>query len=142
MSEQLMSVQSEPTSSKLIRKEDYDIIVKYLHNNNSLHKTGVTSGGSTLIREIQESEMFSDENFPKDVVRLHSKVVLRDTSARHNYVYTVVLPEESDHRKGLVSVLSSIGSTLLGAKKGQTLSWQQGKSRRTFLVMQVENKAV
>ena len=59
---------------------------------------------------------------PPDLVTMNSKVILRDVEAGGQYVFTVVFPSCANSRKGRVSVLTPLGSILLGARTGQTLT--------------------
>jgi hypothetical protein len=38
------------------------------------------------------------------------------------HTYTVVLPEEADHRTGKVSVLAPVGSSMFGFRRGRILA--------------------
>lgn len=58
---------------------------------------------------------------PPDLVTMNSQVVLRDTDTNCPHVLTVVFPACANPRKGRISVLSPVGSILLGARTGQTL---------------------
>ncbi len=63
--------------------------------------------------------MIDASSLPKDRVALGSTVSLYDAEADRTVVYELVLPEEADLSKGLVSVTSPIGKALQGHKKGE-----------------------
>ena len=58
------------------------------------------------------------ERIPRDRVAYGSKVVLFDYGAEQEIEYTLVSAEESDIGKGLLSVQSPIGRSLLGKAVG------------------------
>jgi len=62
--------------------------------------------------------MIDPASLPKDKVALGSTVSLYDAEADKTVVYELVIPEEADLSKGLVSVTSPIGKALLGHKEG------------------------
>ena len=59
---------------------------------------------------------------PGDLVTMNSGVVLREVDTGRQHVLTVVFPSCANPRKGRVSVLTPMGSILLGARTGQTLT--------------------
>lgn len=118
----------------IVLKEDYDLLMNYAgKGNNSVQKVYA----SELLENLEKAEVLSMDEFPGDMVRLNSRVTLRDKIARYNYVYTVVLPEQADHRKGKVSVLAPIGAALLGYRTGEDVSWQMHSGKRYFTIMEV-----
>ncbi len=115
-------------------KQDYDIILHYLNKNKGLLKE---QKNASLLNNIEEAEIMEEGEFPWDTIRLNSKVIIRDTIARLNYTYTIVLPEHADHRKCKVSVFSPIGSALFGYKRGDDTYWETVKGKRYFTIMAV-----
>jgi regulator of nucleoside diphosphate kinase len=59
---------------------------------------------------------------PPDLVTMNSRIVLRDVDTGGRTVFTLTFPSRSNVRKGRVSVLTPLGSILLGARKGQRLT--------------------
>ena len=118
----------------IVAREDYELLKKYTGKGNAAPQKVYAS---ELLENLADAEVLSREEFPDDMIRLYSRVTLRDKIARHNYVYTIVLPEEADHRKGKVSVLAPIGASLLGYRKGEDVSWQMHSGKRYFTVMAV-----
>ena len=58
------------------------------------------------------------DKIPRDRVAYGSRVVLYDFSEDKEVSYTLVTAEESDLAKGLISITSPIGRSLLGKKVG------------------------
>jgi regulator of nucleoside diphosphate kinase len=118
----------------VVLKEDYDVLMSYAGKS----KTGPQKiYASELLESLETAEVVSNDEFPGDMIRLNSRVTIRDKVARYNYVYTIVLPEEADHRKGKVSVLAPIGAALLGYRTGEDVTWQMHSGKRYFTVMAV-----
>jgi regulator of nucleoside diphosphate kinase len=53
---------------------------------------------------------------------MNSRVVLRNVDTGQQHVFTVVFPSCANTRRGRISVLTPLGSMLLGARTGQTLT--------------------
>ncbi len=71
---------------------------------------------------IRRATLLEPSAVPRDLVTMNSRVVLRETDTGRQHVLTVVFPSCANPRKGRVSVLTRIGSILLGARAGQTLT--------------------
>ena len=63
---------------------------------------------------------------------MNSRVVYSDETAGVQRVVSIVYPREADASKGKVSVLSPIGTALLGLSVGQVIAWDfpDGSRRR------------
>ena len=121
------------TSKLIMLKEDFNTLTGYINSNQTL-LSGVQE--DSLLEYINEAELIG-EDFPWDIIRLNTKVVIRDKVARYNFTYTVVLPEEADHRKCKVSVFSPIGSALFGRRRGDDTYWATPRGKRYFTIMAV-----
>ena len=122
------------TDKLILAKTDYQLLADYLKNN----KTTLNEKEfHWLFNKIEQAELCNDNDFPWEVIRLNSKVIIRDTIARLNYTYTIVPPEFADHRKCKVSVLSPIGSSLFGSRRGDNIYWVTTGGKRFFTIMAV-----
>ena len=67
---------------------------------------------------LQKAEVRPPYRTPKSVVRMSSRVQVRDIHTRKEEVYALVFPDEANASLGLISVLAPIGIALLGRRKG------------------------
>ncbi|NCD22268.1 MAG: nucleoside diphosphate kinase regulator [Spartobacteria bacterium] len=77
-----------------------------------------------LARELSLAETVEPKDVPADVVTMNSRVVLKDVESGENSEYTLVFPEQADVAQGRLSVVSPIGTAILGYAKGSTINWQ------------------
>ena len=126
-------------SSRLtIAKNDHDMLMHYLRTNNMELKYDQAKA-QEFMEDIRDAEVINSSEFPSDRVRLNSKVIVRNTLARQNYAYTVVLPDKADQKHEMISILAPMGMALFGAKKGETISLDSSKGRRHFTIQEVTN---
>lgn len=123
---------------RILAKEDFGLLTNYLKNNRT---AAIDEKNSAVIRLIETAQLVDDADFPWEVVRLNSKVIIRDKIARLNYTYIVVMPELADHKQCKVSAFSTIGSALLGHSRGHDIFWSTPKGRRHFTIMAVSQYA-
>ena len=77
-----------------------------------------------LARELTIAEVVDPKSVPADVVTMNSRVVVKDVENGENSEYTLVFPEQADVAQGRLSVVSPIGTAILGYSKGDTITWQ------------------
>ena len=78
--------------------------------------------------------MIADDASAPDIVSLGRTVIVREAGTEFEGSYTIVGPPEADPAKGRISNESPIGSALLGAKKGQTVSAQTPAGQINFKI--------
>lgn len=122
----------------VLAKEDFDLLSNYLKNNKAV---ATDEKNSRMIRLIETAQLVEDADFPWEIVRLNSKVIIRDKIARLNYTYIVVMPNQADHKQCKVSAFSIIGSALLGNSRGNDIFWNTPKGKRHFTIMAVSQYA-
>jgi regulator of nucleoside diphosphate kinase len=74
-----------------------------------------------LRREINSAKLIEPHRVAPDVVTMHSKVRLVDLARGEEEIHTLVYPEEMDLRAGRLSVLSALGTALLGCREGDVV---------------------
>jgi regulator of nucleoside diphosphate kinase len=123
-----------------VLKQDYDTLLDYVKSKKiELQYERIQAG--RLLQEMERAVQLGKSDFPGDVIRLNSKVILRDTMARQNYEYKLVLPGEADQRNDKVSVLAPVGNALFGFRKGDTVTLESARGKRYFTIMEVINPA-
>lgn len=66
---------------------------------------------------------------PPDLVTMHSRIELVDADAGTRSTITLCYPDEADAAQGAVSVLSPVGSALLGRSAGALARWRTPDGR-------------
>lgn len=90
-----------------------------------------------LLAEIERAEVVPGEWLPADVVRMGSGVRYRTADGEERAV-TLVYPGKADIASGRVSVLTPIGTALIGLRRGQSITWiARDGSRRVLTVLAV-----
>lgn len=76
-----------------------------------------------LAAEIQSGRIVDSRTIPPDVVTMNSRVRIRDMDTDEVMDYVLVFPEEADMDKGKMSVMSPIGTAILGYAAGDVIEW-------------------
>jgi len=87
-----------------------------------------------LLLELERARVVSDTAVPRNIVRMGSTVEY-ETDTGDGRTVTLVYPKDADISEGRISVLTPIGTALLGLSAGQTMGWTTRDDRRHKLTV-------
>jgi transcription elongation factor GreA len=87
--------------------------------------------------QLKNLSMIDVKALPKDRAALGSSITVRDSQAGKTMIYELVLPEEADFAKGLVSLTSPIGRALMGCREGDEVTVKIPAGTRVFEVVKL-----
>lgn len=123
----------------VLRKDDYKILTSYL--NGSRGKTAFDRrNAEDLKAELKKATLVSNVDFPDDVVRLNSKVLLKAEDKDEVLELMLVTPEKADIKEKRISIMAPIGTALIGSQEGQKVKWRVPAGNRTFTILKVTNE--
>lgn len=73
---------------------------------------------------LATAELTSSRTVQADVVTMYSRVELVDVHTHRRQVLTVCYPRDAEPAAGFISVLSPVGSSLLGLRSGDVAEWR------------------
>lgn len=126
------------TSNILMTYEDYETINDYLKGIKA-YKAFDTNNAGILQEELKKATLVKKDELPKDVIRLYSKVLVKEASKDKVMELVLVLPEDADLKSRKVSVFTPIGTALIGFRQGESVDWQLPSGRKSFTIVKVDN---
>jgi len=90
---------------------------------------------SMLRTRVSQIQLMNLERIPRDRAGFGSKLSLREGD--RTFVYELVMPEDADPDKGLVSVASPVGRSLVGKEEGDEVVAPTPGGRRTFEILKL-----
>ena len=123
----------------VLLKEDFEILIAYVKgrfNRNSFDR----QNAEELELELRKATLVSKDDFPVDVIRLNSRVKVKQEKNNKVMELILVTPEQADIKERKISVLAPMGTALIGFRKGQKVQWKVPKGDTTFTIMEVENR--
>jgi regulator of nucleoside diphosphate kinase len=122
----------------LLTKDDYNIIMSYIRRGLPTI-TFNRQDAEELEIELKKAKVVDKEELPSDVVRLNSIVTIKEEKENKVMELTVVTPEKANIKQRLISIMSPIGTALIGFRKGQQVKWKVPAGKKTFTIMDVQN---
>jgi len=122
----------------ILSQDDYQLMISYVkgnHTRNSFDRNNVEE----LKAELKKATLVKNDDLPRDVVRLNSKVKIQDEHNGKTFELTLVTPHRADIKQRRVSIMSPIGTALIGYRKGQQVQWKVPSGEKTFTILEVSN---
>jgi regulator of nucleoside diphosphate kinase len=120
----------EPTI--ILSAEDYERLTVLAH----AARKRMPDLADELAREIERARVVPKGKHPHDSVCMHGEVKFRDDTTGRVQSVTLVYPEEADISQRKVSVLTPVGTALIGLRTGRSITWKTpaGEVRRLTVV--------
>jgi transcription elongation factor GreA len=145
--EGLQQIKDELEHLKTVRREEVaqklEVAIKQgdLKENADYHDAKEEQGFiEARIRQLQDMlhrAKLIEHSGPSNVVRVGSTITVCEDGMDEMETYTIVGAHEADPTKGRISNESPIGSAMLGAKKGQTVSAQTPAGIINFTIHEI-----
>lgn len=123
----------------LLSKEDHEHIQYYLR-----HQYGISAAdrqsASALQQELKRARVVDNQQLPPGVVRLGSRVKVREMESNALLDLVIVTPDQANWKEKKISVLSPIGTALIGFCRGVTLKWKVPAGEKLFFIEEVNNE--
>lgn len=134
-----MIAKKSTTDQLIITRKDYEILYSYVKGFkpvSAFDKENVT----LLEQELRKAKVVKSDQLPEDIVRLNSRVVIKEGSKGKLFELVLVVPEKADIKEGRISVFAPIGTALIGFKQGAKIRWEVPSGNKTFTIIKVYNQ--
>jgi len=99
----------------------------------------VSGTALALLSELERAQVLADQDVPADVMSMDSRDEYRTSEGDARQV-RLAWPDAADAAPDTVSVLTPLGTALIGLHRGQSITWTTEDGRRSVLtVTQVLN---
>lgn len=88
----------------------------------------------SLENEVNRAEILPASDIPDEIVRMNSRIQLTDMETGDVLVFQIVYPLDADFDDGKISVLSPIGTALLGCRVKDVILWDVPKGTRKLKI--------
>jgi regulator of nucleoside diphosphate kinase len=97
---------------------------------------------ANLAEELDRAQVLAKGRQPIDVVGMGCEVEFRDESNGRVHEVTLVYPNEAAIEHGKISVLTPVGTALIGLRMGSSITWEtRTGQRRRLTVLKVTTAA-
>jgi regulator of nucleoside diphosphate kinase len=90
-----------------------------------------------LEAELQEGKLVDSKSVPSNVVTMNSRVELIDVDENKSMIFTLTFPKDADIDAGKLSVLSPVGTAIIGRSEGDVIEWRVPARFRRFKIQKL-----
>lgn len=90
-----------------------------------------------LDQELENAKVVSPQDIPRDVITMNSHVRIRDLGSGEKKEYILVFPSDARIEDGKISILSAIGTALIGYRVGDIIEWQVPSGLRRLKIEKI-----
>jgi len=87
-----------------------------------------------LAGELERARVVADDKIAQGVIRMGSRLRFKDEKGLERTV-SLVFPPEADIAKGKMSILTPVGTALIGLSPGQSILWTARNGQRHELTV-------
>ena len=121
----------------IISNEDYQTLNNYI--NVGFVKSFDTNNAALLKQELKRATVVKGNELPPGVVRLNSKVKIKEGHNGQLIELMLVLPEKANIKESKVSIFAPLGTALIGFSQGEKIKWNVPAGIKTFTILEVHN---
>ncbi len=106
----------------ILEKKDFVLIKRYQHVNRYIEDYAHKDALDDLEDNMSKARIYSLDEMPDDVVRIYSYVTV-SIGSEWKETFQLVLPYENDIANDKISVQSTLGASVIGLSKGDTIRY-------------------
>ena len=130
---------SRPPDERTLTESDHLQLTRLLDRD----ARGAAAAAEPLRAVLDGAHILAESELPADVVTMYSRVRLLDAAGAEPRTVTLCWPADADATTGFLSVLSPVGSSLLGLRAGRVATWRtpdgrEGRARIAEVLFQPE----
>lgn len=120
----------------VLTQTDFSRLTKLINHEKEIYKRR-QDNLQKMLEELNKAIIVTTENIDNTVVTINSIVKFTDLITNMNIQLKIVYPKNANINKKHVSILSPIGTALLGCKKGETVDWHIAGSKKRYFINEV-----
>ena len=133
------AVESRIKPRIILLAEDYDRLSALAH----AARNRMPDLAAELAEEIERAHVLPKGRHPEHTVCMNSEVEFRDDSTGKIQTVRLVYPDAADISRRKISVLTPVGTALIGLRTGQSITWETPNGEvRQLTVLEVRDHGV
>lgn len=90
-----------------------------------------------LEEELARANVVPGKDVPSNVITMNTQLQLRDEKSGEVKTYTLVFPQDANVDEGKISIMSPIGTALIGYCEGDIIEWAVPAGVRRLVVEKI-----
>ena len=90
-----------------------------------------------LEKELDDAVLVPSDQMPVDFVTLNTRMRVRDLDSNDEESIQLVFPSDANFREGKISILTPVGTALIGYRAGDTVEWKIPSGTRRLRIEEI-----
>lgn len=127
--------------SLILEKKEYVVLKRLLNLSINYKEDTRKYSVKRLEAELQNAVISDEELVPQDVIRFNSVVTVATDDGWEN-TFELVMPNDKNYQNNKVSVLTPMGSAVMGYAQGDVIDWEfPGGIKKLRIINVKQNKS-
>lgn len=118
----------------VIHEDDFELLRSFIN------RSGTAAKEMSLSAELCRAVVVKKDAFPPNTIRMNSKVTILDQQNGTEREICIVMPQHAAIKENKVSILSPIGTALIGFRSGETVQWVVPAGLKQIKITAVKNE--
>jgi len=123
--------------SLILEKREYVYLKRILNISGYAENHETRKCLMKLSEELKTAHIVDEEEMPEDVIRFNTMVTVEVLNSGLQRTLQLVIPIERDLAKNKISVLTPMGSALIGYSKDDTIEWDFPNGTQKIRIVEV-----
>ncbi|TDG36065.1 transcription elongation factor GreAB [Pedobacter changchengzhani] len=115
----------------IVTESDYNLLKPFFS------KISKPDEAMSLSSELSRAVVIKDDAFPKNAIRLNSKIKIVEETTGEAMEIIIVLPQYADIKQKKISILTPIAAALIGFREGEVVKWKVPAGLKQFKITEV-----
>lgn len=90
-----------------------------------------------LEEELKEAVIVDQKAVPANIITMHSKFKIKDIDTNEENIYTLVFPFDASQEENKLSILTSIGVSVIGSEAGRIFEWESPTGKKNCRIEEI-----
>ncbi|HNW27103.1 MAG TPA: nucleoside diphosphate kinase regulator [Spirochaetota bacterium] len=119
----------------LITKYDYGRIMILIDHMRNTFSKEQKENAVKLNQELQRAHKVSSMEIPADYVTMNSIFEIKEKEEIESRIFNLVFPDEANSEQDRISILSPIGTAVIGCRVGNVINWNVPGGLKKFVII-------
>lgn len=120
----------------ILEKKEYVFLKRLLNVSNFYKEPNTKDSLKRLSEELNTALIYDNEDMPEDVIRLNSIITVK--SGEWETEFQLVIPTDRNISANKISILSPMGSAVMGYALGDSVLWNFPNGKRELEIISVK----
>ncbi len=122
------------TNEIMITGFDYGRIMSMIDRMRDTFSKEQKENAEKLVMELKRAHKIDSYDIPRDCVTMNSIFEIKEVDESETRTLTLVFPEKANIEENRVSILSPVGTAVLGYRVGNVIQWKVPAGVKKFII--------